>query len=114
MRELFASVDLGGTKIACAIGGSDGEILFEQRAATGSHEGPESVLERVAGLVRGLSARAGALPLGVGMGVPGLVDVPRGVTRFLPNLPTQWRDVPVAEILRARLGCPVFLLNDAG
>jgi glucokinase len=48
----------------------------------------------------------------VGMGAPGLVDLERGVTKFLPNLPTQWRDVPVADILSKRLGCPVRLLND--
>jgi glucokinase len=48
----------------------------------------------------------------VGLGVPGLVDVERGITRFLPNLPTQWRDVPVADILQTSLGCPIHLLND--
>jgi glucokinase len=47
------------------------------------------------------------------MGVPGLVDVGTGVTQFLPNLPTQWRGVPAGETLSAKLGCPVFLLNDA-
>ncbi len=47
------------------------------------------------------------------MGVPGLVDLAAGRTRFLPNLTTQWRDVPVANILQQRLNCPVSLLNDA-
>jgi glucokinase len=47
------------------------------------------------------------------MGVPGLVDVHTGVTRFLPNLPTQWRNVAVGETLSMTLGCPVFLRNDA-
>jgi glucokinase len=46
------------------------------------------------------------------MGVPGLVDIKQGITRFLPNLPTQWKDIPVAEMLAARTSCPVFLLND--
>jgi glucokinase len=47
------------------------------------------------------------------MGVPGVVDAPQGRTLFLPNLPTHWREVRVAEIFSARVGCPVFLLNDA-
>ena len=113
MTELFASVDLGGTKIAGAIAGSNGEILAEGRIATNSHEGPAGVLARIAGLVSDLTARLGAQPLAVGMGVPGLVDARTGITRFLPNLPTQWRGVPVGETLSAKLGCPVFLLNDA-
>jgi glucokinase len=111
--ERFASVDLGGTKIAAAIANADGEILAEDRIATNSHEGPAAVLERITGLVGALSGRAGIRPAALGMGVPGLVDVRTGVTRFLPNLPSQWRDVPVGETLAAALGHPVFLLNDA-
>jgi glucokinase len=113
VNELFASVDLGGTKIAAAIAGSDGEILAEGREPTDSHEGHDAVLSRIAGLVGNLSARLGVQPASVGMGVPGLVDVRTGVTQFLPNLPSQWRGVAVGQTLSTSLGCPVFLLNDA-
>jgi glucokinase len=34
------------------------------------------------------------------------------VTKFLPNLPTHWRDVAVRDILSPQVECPVFLLND--
>jgi glucokinase len=106
-------VDLGGTKIAAAIAGADGEFLAEGRIATNSHEGPDGVLKRIAALVADLSGRAGVQPQALGMGVPGLVDVHTGVTRFLPNLPSQWRGVPVGMSLSAAIGCPVYLLNDA-
>jgi glucokinase len=112
-NELFASVDLGGTKISCAIGTRDGKILGENRAPTDSHLGSQSVLERVAALLRELEHRSGAKLSAVGMGVPGLADCREGITKFLPNLPTQWREVPVARTLANALGCPVFLLNDA-
>jgi len=112
-KELFASVDLGGTKISSAIGTRDGEILYENRVPTESHQGPAAVLERVAVLIRDLEAHVGMKPLALGMGVPGLADCLEGVTKFLPNLATQWRDVPVAAILSTSIGCPVFLLNDA-
>ena len=46
------------------------------------------------------------------MGIPGLADLAAGVTRFLPNLPTQWRDAPVRDVLAPQIGCPVYLLND--
>ncbi|MBM3890642.1 MAG: ROK family protein, partial [Verrucomicrobia bacterium] len=35
-----------------------------------------------------------------------------GVTKFLPNFPTQWREVKVRETLSPKIGCPVYLLND--
>jgi glucokinase len=112
MMELFAGVDLGGTTIAAALAGRDGSIVVEAEIETSSHEGPMAVIGRIGQLVSDLARKAGASPQAVGMGVPGLVDVPRGITRFLPNLPTQWRDVAVAQILQDQLGCPVFLLND--
>ena len=110
---MYASVDLGGTTVACALVSADGRIIAEKSIPTQSHEGPPAVLARISQLVLELARKAGEKPAAVGMGVPGLVDMGRGRTRFLPNLPTQWRDVPVAETLAREIGCPVFLLNDA-
>ncbi len=112
MPELFAGIDLGGTTITGVLAGRGGKIVADRQVATQSHEGPEAVLGRIAGLTEELAASAGSEPVALGMGVPGLVDVATGVTRFLPNLPTQWRDVPAAQILSQRLNCPVHLLND--
>jgi glucokinase len=112
MGPLFAGVDLGGTTIGCALAEESGRIVCEHSVPTQSHEGPQAVLERMAQLVNDLGDQAGSRPLAVGVGVPGLVDVPRGITRFLPNLPTNWRDVEAARILSGHLDCPVRLLND--
>ncbi|MFB3825739.1 MAG: ROK family protein [Bryobacteraceae bacterium] len=109
---LFAGVDLGGTNIACALGTADGQLVVERSIATESHLGPEAVLGRIAVLVGELAAECGGPPAALGMGAPGLVDRERGTTLFLPNLPTQWRNVPVRDLLSARTGCPVYLLND--
>ena len=112
MAAVYASVDLGGTNIKCAFGEESGRIICSDSTPTHSHEGPRAVLERIAGFVNALSGKVGSPPAALGMGCPGLVDVRAGVTKFFPNLPTQWRDVPVREILSPRIGCPVYLLND--
>jgi glucokinase len=112
MPALYAGVDLGGTNIACALASAGGPIVAERTVPTASHEGPAAVLERIAGVVAELAAEAGQRPDALGMGVPGLVDRLSGVVRFLPNFPGQWRGVPAGETLAARLGCPVWLLND--
>jgi N-acetylglucosamine repressor len=40
----------------------------------------------------------------------GVIDAANGICRMSPH--THWRDVPVAEILEERLGCPVYLDNN--
>ncbi len=112
MTRLYAAVDLGGTNTSCALGYEDGTLLCERTDPTYSHEGPEAVLERIASVLKDLASAAGDQPAGLGIGVPGLVDRAIGTTVFLPNLATQWRDVPVGEMLSSRLGCPVYVLND--
>ena len=112
MPELFASVDLGGTNIKAALADAEGAVACEDSVPTESHEGPEAVLGRIARLVNALSDKADRRPAALGMGVPGLADLKNGVTKFLPNLETQWRDVAVRDILSPAVGCPVYLLND--
>ena len=115
MNELQAGVDLGGTSIKAAVATADGQLIAEDHVPTESHRGPDVVLERIVQLVLELVRRSGHSKdtlSAVGLGVPGLVDLTTGTTKFLPNLPTQWRDIPVASRLAGPLGCQVRLLND--
>ncbi|MCX7885903.1 MAG: ROK family protein, partial [Verrucomicrobiae bacterium] len=48
--------------------------------------------------------------LGVGVGVPGMVDGQTGLVRVAPNL--GWRDFPFGKRLGALLRIPVVVLND--
>lgn len=110
---LYACIDLGGTKIAAALADAGGNLLFTRTVPTEAHLGPDAVLHRLAGVVRDLEAEAGQPAVSLGMGLPCLVDVPHGISRFCPNMETQWRNIPVAATLRELLGVPVGLLNDA-
>ncbi|MFN7541996.1 MAG: ROK family protein [Acidobacteriota bacterium] len=106
----LASIDLGGTNLAVAIGLPDGQILASTEVPTRADLGPAAVLGTMARLVRELAPQGVEA---VGVGVPGLCDLERGETLFLPNLPTQWRGIPLAATLEDALGCGVYLLNDA-
>lgn len=112
MTKSFVGIDLGGTTISAASAQVDGELLSQEKIATLSETGPEEVLERIVALVKRLTSSNGETPVAIGIGVPGLVDVASGVSKFLPNMPTHWRDVAVSEFLSNRLGCPVFVMND--
>ena len=116
-ERLYAAVDLGGSHIGLALGSVDqaaGEyrLVARRNLESGGYEGWEPVLDRIAKGILELAREVGERPVAVGVGCPGWVDLDAGITRFLPNLPTQWRDVPVADVLGARLGTRVHLLND--
>ena len=113
MSGHFASIDLGGTNIHGFIADRTGQIAARGKIPTQSHEGPEGVLERIAELVRQMVDEACMAPAALGLGMPGLVDMENGLTKFLPNFPGQWPGVPVCKTLEARVDCPVYLLNDA-
>ncbi len=112
MSKIYASVDLGGTKIACAFADANQQVICEEVIPTHSHQGPEAVLDRIAELMLKMAQQCGRQPVALGMGVPGQADLQNGVVKFLPNLPGKWRDVPARGHLSPKIGCPVYLLND--
>ncbi len=49
--------------------------------------------------------------LGIGVGLPGLVDVDHGQLIFAPNL--GWRDIPLRLMWNQRFRCPIYVDNEA-
>ncbi len=114
-RALFAGIDLGGTKILVIIGDATGEVVGSARIPTLTAEGPEAVISRVVAAVREAANEAdvdASALRGTGVSAPGPIDSARGVITDPPNLPG-WHNVPLAAILRERLGVPSILENDA-
>jgi glucokinase len=101
-------VDLGGTKML--VGALDGtEVLSESReASTGQSED-----ELVELLVREVGEAREACPdaVAVGLGIPATLDYEKGVAVSSVNLPIA--DLPIRDLVEARVGLPVFVDNDA-
>ncbi|RLC68230.1 MAG: ROK family protein, partial [Chloroflexi bacterium] len=112
----FIGVDLGGTNLSAAVVNVvSGEILGRHRVPTLAHEGHDAVMARMVDLIREVLADAGLDKTtigGVGVGAPGVLDLERGTTLFLPNLPGGWRNVPLKATIEASVDLPVYLLND--
>jgi glucokinase len=107
-------IDLGGTNLKLAL--LDAEWRIVQRAVmpTGGVDGPDAVLRRMAVGVESLRAAEPGLSIsGIGIGVPGEVEMTTGITGELPNLPGGWIDVPVGQIIAEASGLPVGVINDA-
>lgn len=110
MEKCFVGLDFGGTSIKAVAIDDEGSILGSDRIATPT-EGAESVLEAIYQISR--SVAKDALITGVGIAVPGVVDMNAGVVKFIPNVPGAWNDRPLAAELSDRLQVPCALLNDA-
>jgi glucokinase len=98
-------IDVGATNIKLVV--LENEQVVERRSEpTRSDEGPEAVLDRLAGL-----ARAAGEVDSVGVALPGLFDRD-GCGVLLPNLHGDWVGRPIAAPLEEALGRRVRLIND--
>jgi glucokinase len=111
--DCYAGVDLGGTKIALALGASSGKVHAKATCETHAERGPERVLGNIAEMLDRLETSSGVNAQAVGLGLPGLVNPETGMSLFLPNLPGHWKGIPVSAILSAQTSRAVYLLNDA-
>ncbi|MFE7973699.1 ROK family protein [Streptomyces shenzhenensis] len=113
MRHVIA-LDVGGTGMKAALIGDGGELLHQDRRATGRERGPEAVVEGILGFAADLRAhgieRLGEPAVAAGIAVPGIVDEARGIATYAANL--GWHDVPLRTLLTDRLGIPVALGHD--
>jgi predicted NBD/HSP70 family sugar kinase len=61
IKSVCAGIDLGGTSIKAAIADQDGKLILHRSIPTGSQDGPESVLDRMASLIESLVDAAQAI-----------------------------------------------------
>jgi glucokinase len=103
-------LDVGGTKIHAGLVDEEGRLLRSLRLPTPVAEGPAGVFAAMRSLIRRLLDLAeGREVVGIGLGMPGLIDRARGLSVQSPN--TGWSNVPVlAEF--TEFGLPVELEND--
>jgi glucokinase len=112
---VLLGIDVGGTKVAFAVGDAAGNLQASSRRATDpSGRGATDVAAMIEDLRR-LLADAG-VPIreveAIGVSVPSPLDPARGVVLNPPNLPG-WHEVPVRDLLHEAFGVPVFVENDA-
>ncbi|MDN5327074.1 MAG: glucokinase [Moorella sp. (in: firmicutes)] len=114
MSQYVAGVDLGGTNIAAILMDAAGQTGGWMTWPTEASGGPYRVIERIIALIKFTMEQNGITEqqlLGIGLGVPGLVNSREGKSVFSPNLPG-WRDIPVAEMVGRGCGVPVIIDND--
>jgi len=114
MENFSIGVDLGGTNLRIAAIDQAGQLLEKVTLGTQVSLGPDYVIGEMCTAIVHLQSkyRDSAHLEGIGIGVPGIIDMRTGMVRESPNL-GGWANYPVHSRIEERLGTRVFLENDA-
>lgn len=105
-------IDLGGTNIKAAIVDKKKGFLHNISIPTHADLGKEHVFDRIALAVKELIEDHKVKPIGVGMGLPGMVALDRKTVKNPPNL-KGWKVENVSEEIFKRTKLPCVIENDA-
>ena len=114
-QTVILSLDLGGTTLSGGLVQVDGRVCLQRAMPTFGQGGGRPVVEQLFDTVENLldAARQRRLKVaGIGVGVPGVVDLARGRIRGdIQNVP-ELEGVALGPLLRRRFGLPIYLDND--
>ena len=107
-EKIIIGIDLGATNVRA--GRVQEQQIKDLRAMPIRSSGTvEEVLQDLFSVTDGLVDKSVA---GIGVGVPSVVDVEKGIVYDVQYIPS-WTEVPLKRIMEERYGIPVFVNNDA-
>lgn len=107
----YWGIDLGGTKIECAVLSGQLETLTRRRIPTEAHKGYQHILSQVRKLVDEVAQELGESPAAIGFGTPGVLEPS---TQTMKNCNTVCLNgQPMLRDLQEYTGVEVKLANDA-
>jgi glucokinase len=106
--DYVIGIDLGGTNLRIAIINRDGSILNKRIYNTYNLLKNNLFIDTIYNHVIDNENKISA----IGIGVPGIVLVDKGVVVESPNIP-EWRNFELKKEIEKRIKIPVFLDNDA-
>src|SRR5579859_7810576 len=114
--DCWLGLDLGGSHISVVALDTQGTAVHRASEPVNRLWMHDSIISRMVTLLRAATdhcRHAGYRVAAAGVGLPGVVDLASGTALFLPNLPGQWRGIPVRAMVAEGLDVPVAVVNDA-
>lgn len=112
MAQHAIGIDFGGTNFRLGMVDSNGQISDLKKYPVKTPRTANGVVEQISSAVHELLASSKIKIVGVGVGMPGIVDFEEGMVLSSPHYP-EWKAVPFRRMLSDVVGLPVFLDNDA-
>ena len=114
-NDLYIGMDLGGTTFKALAVSPDGTICGRIQGYTQAERQPEAVVHSMVEALRRLQTEVAAAHrrlVAIGFGIPGILDLPQGLIRRSPNLPS-WQNFDLRRALQRVLDVPFTIENDA-
>ena len=92
----------------------NGRVIHQLQVDCHPKETKGQILNKAIDLGRVMIERAshsGVTVFGIGIGLPGVIDIHQGILVFAPNL--GWRDTPIQKVFYDQFNVPVFIENEA-
>ena len=112
---MFAiGIDIGGTSIKGAIVNDTGKVLTRFAMDVNKNASGEDEVNRFCDvMIKSINDYDNSIKLeGIGIGMPGILDMDKGVVITSPNLP-KWNGLHISKLISKRMGLPVYINNDA-
>lgn len=106
--QTIIGIDIGGTNIGLGRV-VDNKIVKQQSFAISAKSSKEKVLNEI---VHAITSVFNDDVAGIGIGVPSLVDVEKGIVYGVQNIPS-WDEVHLKDFLEEQFRKPVYINNDA-
>ena len=111
---MYLGIDLGGTNIKIKLLNADLTVQMKLKVPTESETNSQTVMANMIAGIKQLLAETQtdtSQIKAVGIGVPGQMDIKKGLSIFSPNF-THWENVPVVQLIEAQFHLPTYIDND--
>ena len=111
--KCWIGFDLGGTKMLAEVFDSEDRVTGKNRRKTRGNGEGEKPMDRIVGTIDAALSDAGRSRedlAGIGMGVPGPLDIEKGI--LLESFNLGWDALPLKATLEKVFKCPVSVAND--
>jgi glucokinase len=112
MEPYSIGVDLGGTNLRVAAIDPQGNVLERVSIPAHYEHGPVPIVAQIVEVIQRVRADSPGVLRGVGIGVPGYIDMDAGVVMGAANLPG-FDGFPIRDEVQRHLATPILLENDA-
>lgn len=106
----ICSAYISPSKVEFAVANYESDIIYYNSMPLDENDTVNKSVDFIANQYTEYSAGTSRILSGLGLGLHGIVDTATATSVFAPNL--NWRNVPIGDMLREKIGIPVFADND--